>query len=308
MSFTIRVKNEICEIEVDRSESLAELSGFLRSNAKYDKELIEISTENIKVAKRIYLLTKELYGIDCKIEKRKYYNFRNKNLYLVLVNTKIGEILKDLQLVEEGLVKLDKPMEFLVDSDEDKKAYLRGSFLASGSINDPKNNTSYHLEFFYDNSDEAVFVQRILNFFDLNFKLITRGNIFVIYIKDSEKISDFLKLISAFNAVLYFENIKAYREQKNNINRLNNFEQANIERIIETCNKQLSYIKKIEDKVGLDYLDDKTKLAAIYRKKYPEASLQELSEIINMETEDKISKSGLNHRFNKIKEIAEKIR
>lgn len=298
MSFTKRVKNEICDLEVDRSEMLSELTAFFRSNAKVLENSIELSTENIKVAKRIYLLLKEMFGIDSKIDKRKYYNFRNKNLYVVVISTKIDHLI-DL---------ISKPKDYLVDSDEEKKAYIRGSFLSSGSINDPKNNTSYHLEFFFGSSEEAVFVQRMLNFFDLNFKIITRGNIFVIYIKDSEKISDFLKMISAFNAVLYFENIKVYREQKNNINRLNNFEQANIDRIIETSSKQIAYINKIEERLGIDYLDEKLQVVATYRKKYPEVSLQELTEIINVEADDKITKSGLNHRFNKIKEIAEKIR
>lgn len=308
MSFTIRIKNEICDINFDRSEYLSELSGFFRSASKYVDGKIELSTENVKVAKRLYLLIKEVYGVDSKVEKRKYYNFRNKNLYVVVINNKVDRILSDLELMDENKNIIEKPREFLVDSDEEKKAYLRGTFLSSGSINDPKNNSSYHLEFFYDNSDEAVFVQRILNSFDLNFKIITRGNVYVIYIKDSEKISDFLKLISAFKAVLYFENIKAYREQKNNINRINNFEQANIEKIIDTNNRQLSYINKIEEKLGLDYLDEKLRIVAIYRKKYPEVSLQELSEIINIEADDKISKSGLNHRFNKIRDISEKIK
>lgn len=307
MSFTSNVKTEICGLKLDRSDYLAELSAFFRSSSKLIDNKIEVSSENVTVAKRMYLLLKEIYGIDAKIDKRKYYNFRNRNLYVLVVEQKIESILSDLQIYDNDQ-KIEKPKEYMIDTDEEKKSYLRGSFLSSGSINDPKNNSSYHLEFFYDSSDEAVFVQRILNSFDLNFKLITRGSVYVIYIKDSEKISDFLKLISAFNAVLYFENIKAYREQKNNINRINNFEQANIDKIIETSNKQLDYINKIEEKLGFDFLDDKLKVVAIYRKKYPEVSLQELSEIINIETEDKITKSGLNHRLKKIKDLAEKIR
>ena len=130
----------------------------------------------------------------------------------------------------------------------------------------------------------------------------------MVYIKEAEKISDFLKIISAFNAVLYYENIRIYKEQKNNTNRLNNCEQANMDKIIETCNNQLKDIELIEEKMGLDLLDDKTKEACLYRKKYPETSLTELSKIISMETNSNITKSGMNHRFRKIKEIANRLK
>ena len=101
--------------------------------------------------------------------------------------------------------------------------------------------------------------------------------------------------------------VELIKKKKNVINRLNNCEQANIERIIQTCNKQLEDIDKIEQKLGLDILDEKLLVAATYRKKYPETSLSELSEIISLETDTEITKSGLNHRFRKIKEIADKL-
>ena len=190
---------------------------------------------------------------------------------------------------------------------EDKKAYLRGSFLSKGSINDPK-TSQYHLEFGFDNKHEAVFVQRLLNEFDMNSKIIIRDTKYMVYIKEAEKISDFLKIINAFQAVLYYENIRIIKEQKNNTNRLNNCEQANMDKIIETCNNQLKDIEIIEQEMGLDLLDDKTKEACLYRKKYPETSLTELSKIISLETGSNITKSGMNHRFRKIKEIANRIK
>jgi DNA-binding protein WhiA len=130
----------------------------------------------------------------------------------------------------------------------------------------------------------------------------------MVYVKEAEKIGDFLRLVEAMNALFYFEDIRIYRDHKNMTNRLNNCEQANVDKIIETANKQLNDIKKIESINGLELLDDKTKEAAIYRKKYPEVSLAELSEIITLETGNKITKSGLYHRFNKIKEMANKIK
>ena len=115
-------------------------------------------------------------------------------------------------------------------------------------------------------------------------------------------------MIGAINALLYFEDIRIYRDHKNMTNRLNNCEQANVDKIIATALEQLKDIELIESIGGLDLLDDKTKVAAIYRKKYKEASLSELSEIISMETEEKITKSGLHHRFTKIKNLANKIK
>ena len=285
MSFTTTVKNEILNIESSNTEKIAELSGFVRSNIKLNNDIIELTTENAKVAKRIYLLFKSLYGIDVLIEQKKIANFSRKKVFLISISNKVDEILSDLSVMDSDKIFIDNPKEYIVDSIEDKKAYLRGTFLSKGSINDPK-TSQYHLEFGFDNKHEAVFVQRLLNEFDMNSKII----------------------INAFQAVLYYENIRIYKEQKNNTNRLNNCEQANMDKIIETCNNQLKDIDLIEEVMGLDLLDDKAKEACLYRRKYPETSLSELSKIISLETNSNITKSGLNHRFRKIKEIANKLK
>ena len=307
MSFTSVVKDEICSLSFSSIENIAELSGFVRSNAKITPDLIELSSENAKVAKRIYILFKSLYGIDILLEQRKMANFSRKKLYIVGITSKISDILYDLSVVDDNNEFVESPKEYILDSIEEKKAYLRGTFLAKGSINDPK-TSQYHLEFGFDNKYEAVFVQRLLNEFDMNSKIIIRDTKYMVYIKEAEKISDFLKIINAFNAVLYYENIRIYKEQKNNTNRLNNCEQANMDKIIETCNKELKEIELIEEKMGLDLLDEKLQEACLYRKKYRESSLTELSEIISLETGTKITKSGLNHRFRKIKEIANRLK
>ena len=130
----------------------------------------------------------------------------------------------------------------------------------------------------------------------------------MVYLKEAEKIGDFLKLIKAYKSVLYYEDVRVLREQKNITNRLNNCEQANTEKIIATCNNQLKDIEDIENIIGIGILDEKLQLVAEYRKKYPESSLIELSEIMSLETQTPITKSGLNHRFRKIREIAERLR
>ena len=265
MSFTTTVKNEICSLEFSNTEKIAELSGFIRSNNNVSFDSLEMTTEDAKVAKRIYLLFKTIYGVDLQLEQRKMANFSKKKIYIISVNNKIDEILLDLSVLDSKGSFIDNPKDYIIDSMEDKKAYLRGSFLSRGSINDPK-TSQYHLEFSFDNKHEAVFVQRLLNEFDMNSKIITRDVKYMVYVKEAEKISDFLKIINAFQAVLYYENIRIYKEQKNNTNRLNNCEQANMDKIIETCNNQIKDIELIEEKMGLDLLDDKIKEACLYRK------------------------------------------
>ena len=129
----------------------------------------------------------------------------------------------------------------------------------------------------------------------------------MVYIKEAEKISDFLRLIRAYNGVMYYEEIRVYREKINHTNRLNNCEQANVEKMVKTANEMIKEIEYIKEKNMYDLLDDKLKEACEYRIKYPETSLLELSKIISLETGTNISKSCLNHRFRKIKEFKEKI-
>ena len=147
-----------------------------------------------------------------------------------------------------------------------------------------------------------------LNEFDLNSKVLSREKGYMVYIKEAEKIGDFLRIIQASQAVLYYEDIRIYRDHKNMTNRLNNMEQANMDKVVETATKQIEDIEYLKESIGLDLLDDKTKEAIEYRLKYPESSLLELSEIISYETGKPITKSGLNHRFRKIRELINKMK
>lgn len=305
MSFTSNVKNEISLMEENNNQKIAELSAIVRNSGIYTQNKIEIISENSKVAKRIYLLFKELYNVNPNIEDRTN-NFNRNRLYVVSVNEKCELILKDLCVLDNELNYLSRPKEYIIDSEEEKRAYLKGVFFATGSINDPK-TSRYHLEFFINNYEEAEMVNDLLNEFYLNSKITKKDKKYMVYIKEAEKNGDFLRIIGANNAVMYYEDIRIYRDHKNMTNRLNNMEQANIEKIIATCNEQIEDINIILDNGCRDLLDDKLILVLEYRLKYPESSLQELSEIITYETGKNITKSGLNHRFRKIREMAEKI-
>ncbi len=307
MSFTTTIKEEISRLENNRSENISELSGFLRNNGTCADEEIDLLTENATVAKRIYQLIKKIYDVTCEIECRKNMNFSKNNLYLIMINDKVDFILKDLSIIDDAGNFLDEPSSYIIDSEEEIRAYLRGTFLSRGSINDPK-TARYHLEFLIEEKKEAQLISRLLNGFDLNSRVLSRGKGYMVYIKEAEKIGDFLRIINANQAVLYYEDIRIYRDHKNMTNRLNNCEQANIDKVVENASKQIEEIDYLKQKLGFDVLDDKTKEAIEYRLKYPESSLLELSEIISYETGKPITKSGLNHRFRKIRELVNKLK
>lgn len=299
MSFTSIVKNELSKLDCDKLESISLLSAILR-NSSIDNS-IKISTENASLARYIYKLFKNVYSITPKIVVRHGYNYNKNYIYILEIGSSVDVIKKDLDLYN------NIPSSFIVDDDNLKRAYIRGLFLISGSINDPK-KSRYHLEIIVDEENYAIFISDILNSYYLNSKVIKRDNRYMIYIKEAEKIGDFLRLVGAVSGLLYYEDIRIYRDHKNMTNRINNCEQANVDKIIMTANNQVKDIELIQDKASLDLLDDKCKLAATYRLKYREVSLTELSEIMTMETGTSITKSGLHHRFNKIKELANKLR
>lgn len=307
MSFTTEIKNEICSNSYSRLENIAMLSGFLRNNALISDGEIVIISENPKVVRKIFSLFKELFDISPVISQGQGNNFNKKSYYNIFIEEKFNVILSSLMIFDEnGDFIFDLPLYFL-DSEDLKRAYLRGVFLAKGSINDPK-KSRYHLEFLVERKSEASFIKELLSFFDISAKIILRDKGYMTYVKEAEKIGDFLRIVSANNAILYYEDIRIYRDHKNMTNRLNNCEQANVDKIIDASEKQLEDIKLIKDKIGLDAVDDRVKEVIIYREKYPEASLLELSYIISTETDKKITKSGLSHRFRKIHEIAEKLK
>lgn len=304
MSFTSIVKNEVSKLEFIETENLSELSAIIRNIGIID-ENIKVMTENASVARRIYNLVKNIYNINCKVTVRRGYNFNKNYIYITEINKKNELILSDLSISKDDADNI--PKGYIYDDIDLIKAYLRGVFLSTGSINDPK-KSRYHLEFISDSEKYAKFISNLLNEFNLKSKVLKRENKYMIYIKEAEKISDFLRIMNAHNSLFYYEDIRIYRDHKNMTNRLNNCEQANVDKIIETANNQIKQIEKIKSIGGFDLLDDKTKEAAIYRLKYPDISLLELSEIISLETGKKITKSGLYHRFNKIKEISSKIK
>ena len=303
MSFTSIVKDEISKLETTKLEDISELSAIIRVAGNINSN-INVTIENNAVARRVFKLFKGIYGITPSI------TVRNKKLgkgftYILNIKSKINEILEDLSITYNNKY-LSIPKEYLISDEEQLRAYLRGVFMVSGSVNDPK-TSRYHLEFILDTKDYANFISNLLNSYELNSKVIKREKSYTVYIKEAEKISDFLRVIKAFSAVMYFEDIRIYRDHKNMTDRLNNCEQANMDKVFFTANKQIKDIEKLYELDMFDLLDDKLKIVIEYRMKYKESSLKELAEIISLETGMNITKSGLNHRFRKIIEIVDNI-
>ena len=302
MSFTATVKDEVARLDTTRLEDISELSAIIRVSALISDN-ITISLENNSVARRVFKLIKNIYQISPII------TIRNKKLgkgftYILTINTNKEAILKDLSIIENGKYQII-PKEYIISDEEQIRAYLRGIFMTTGSVNDPK-TSRYHLEFVLNDKEFGLFIEKLLNTYNLNSKIIKREKNYTVYIKEAEKISDFLRVIKAFSAVMYFEDIRIYRDHKNMTNRLNNCEQANIDKVFQTAYNQVKIIEKLYELDIVDLLDDKLKEAIEYRMKYKESSLQELASIISLETGKEITKSGLNHRFRKLKEILDK--
>lgn len=177
---------------------------------------------------------------------------------------------------------------------------MRGAFLAAGSVSNPEN--SYHLEIFTDYQQQASDLAALIENFRLKAKVITRKNGYLVYLKDSEQIVAFLNVIGAHSALLNFENVRILKDIRNRINRLINFETANVNKMVDAAVKQAEVIRAIEDSIGLAALEPPLQQLAKLRLQHPEASLQELGEMLD----PKLGKSGVNHRMRKMEKISKK--
>lgn len=302
MTYNTKIKEEIAKTEINGNEKICELSGFVRFAAIIKHNII-ITLENASVTRRIYKHFKEIFNIQPKIIIRNQKRFRVKQIYILEINEKVDYIIKFLNVMDNK--KKILPSEYILTSKEEKIAYLQGVFLACGTINDPA-SSGYHLEIVTNMNREAIFITKLFKDLDITAKHIKRNSKYMVYIKNAEVISDIIRMFKAINSYFYFEDIRIYRDHKNMVNRLNNCEIANQEKTINTGLKQLEEIKFLKEHDLYNLLDDSTKIVLEYREKYPESSLKELSDIISLETNYTIGKSGVNHHFIKIRNLIKK--
>ncbi|MBQ2671804.1 MAG: DNA-binding protein WhiA [Clostridia bacterium] len=294
MSFSHKIKNEILSLPVNSINSAkAEIFGIFITGENTNNFESCIRCENDFVIKRmenIFLSYPELKK-NIKIKNE----YTSKFIYTTNISLTSEFILEFYSKYKKTLSKNNHDNEFL-------SSFLRGIFLSCGNINDPQ--SGYHLEL---NLPTETLSQEILNFLnsvktcDFKAKFIKRRKNFIVYLKDSECIIDFLVFIGAKKYAMELMQIKMIKEVRNNVNRTTNFETANLNKITNSSSNQIQAIKKIKSTVGLTYLPDKLYTVAKIRLKHPYISLKEFSKLCG----ESISKSGINHRLKKIIKIAE---
>ncbi|WP_119318480.1 DNA-binding protein WhiA [Companilactobacillus formosensis] len=306
VSYASEVKQELTKLVVHPEHARVELSALLRMNGSLSLQnhhfVLTAQTENAAIARRIFSLVKQKYGIESELLVRKKMKLKKNNQYLVRINQDTNKILTDLDILDEsGLsINTNVPLE-VINEDQRMRSYLRGAFLATGSVNNPE-TSRYHLEIYslYEMHNEGI--AQMMNYFHLNARTTKRRNGYIVYLKEAEKIADFLQLIGATNAMLKFEDIRIVRDMRNSVNRLVNCENANINKTVAAAERQVENIKHLQATVGLDNLPDKLREIAVLRLENPEVSLKELGDMV---PSGPISKSGINHRLRKLNQLAE---
>lgn len=306
MSFAAETKKELTRLELEECGAQSELAALIRMNGSIsivNKQLgLDITTENAAIARRIYSLIKYVYDYPAEVLVRKKMRLKKNNVYIVRMREFAQEMLEHLKIMDSGFLFTRKIDASLINTSCKRRAYLRGAFLAGGSLNHPE--ASYHLEIFSNYEDHTKSLAQLMNRFELNVKFLPRKNGFILYMKESEKITEFLKIVGAHNALFAFEDIRIVKDMRNSVNRLVNCETANLNKTVSAAMKQVEHIKLIDDQLGLDKLPKKLREVAQLRLEYPDVTLKELGELVDGEP---ISKSGINHRFRKLSDIAEKL-
>lgn len=306
MSFSHEVKEELCKLPLEDSRcEMAELEAMLRLSSEIilssDGIKVSFQTSYAQVCSRFLSLLKSYIKCDVDLVSKKVNKLNQNNIYYANVKDMSDALIEEFGLLQDSNNKDD-----ILSSRETKCAYLRGAFLTRGSVNSPT-SSNYHLELYTTNEHEAIFIQSLMNSFDLNAKITKRRESLVIYLKELEAIKDFLRIIGTSDAVFKMEEAQIKREITANIKRQINIEGANDQKTLNASNEQIKYIRILEYNYPLEKLDGKILMIMKVRKQNPEASLNELIEILKDEYNETITKSGLNHRFRKIKELALKI-
>ncbi|MGD6817183.1 DNA-binding protein WhiA [Metabacillus sp. 84] len=308
MSFASETKKELTQVEIKGCCLKAELSALIRMNGSLSfsnrKLVLDIQTENAAIARRIYILLKRQYEASVELLVRKKMRLKKNNVYIVRLTVQAREILEDLKILGESFTFVREISPQLIQKKCCKRSYMRGAFLAGGSVNNPE-TSSYHLEIFSLYKEHSDSLSELMNTFRLNSKSLERKKGFIAYLKEAEKIAEFLSIIGAHTALLKFEDIRIVRDMRNSVNRLVNCETANLNKTIGAALRQVENIRYIDSKIGLDMLPDKLREIARLRVDYQDVTLKELGEMVSSGT---ISKSGINHRLRKLDQIAEQLR
>lgn len=310
MSFASETRNELSRIQLDKKCCmLAEIAGFIRvcgsiGLAGGGKFRIVTTTENPAVARHFKMLVKQYFNVEATLEVGEGNTLKKGKYYIMTIGP---EQLSEQILRETGILMIREGMNFISDGIHSeiirkkccKKAYLRGLFLGSGTVTDPEKE--YHFEIVCATDILASDTIKMLGSFDgIKAKKAKRKKEYVVYIKNSEQIVDILAIMGATGKLFEYEDVRIKKGIRNQANRINNCDQANIDKAVAAAERHIANIKKIDKTIGIDSLPDKLKEVAEMRLKHPDVSLTELGELMN----PPMKKSGINKRLMKIEEIA----
>jgi len=283
MSYSSDVKEELSTFNNWKNKELleAEFLGYiLTGNTLEEKEYVEFITENEFNIERFF---KILFNLDIEYEpesKGKCFLARIKK------NDVSTRFIKFSGEINENI----------------RKTIIRGAFLGAGSVTDPEK--SYHLEINFLDEQNAEFVLNLCKYYGMKFKLLQNKEKYMIYIKEIDQISLFLACIGANKAVLKLEDVRIFKEMKNNVNRIVNCEAANLNKTVDAAIMQIEDINLIRKCKKFDDLQPELREVAILRLEHPEASLREIGQMLD----EPIGKSGINHRMKKIHDFAEELK
>ena len=313
MSFSSRVKDELSrQASAARHCRIAEMSAILSLCGRVkisasDHFSIEMHTENVAVARKYFTLLKKTFNISTDVSIRRGGNVSRDRAYIVAVREH-DDALKVLQAAKlidaQGEIREDLSLvrNVVVQNACCRRAFIRGAFLAAGSISDPEK--FYHFEIVCPSMAKAEQLKGIIAAFDMEPKIVLRKKYYVVYIKEGDQIVDILNVMEAPVALMELENIRILRGMRGNVNRQVNCETANINKTVSAAVKQMEDIRFIQETIGLDGLPESLQDMARIRLERPEATLKELGEAL----EPPVGKSGVNHRLRKLGQMADDLR
>lgn len=313
MSFSTRVKEELSRhIGSSRHCKIAEIAAIINMCGKIkisdNGEIsIKVQTENAAVARKYFTIIKKTFNINVEVLIRKNSQLKKNRIFsLYLTDTDVAEkVLKATKLLDtsSGTKKIFHRIHpLVVQSVCCRRAYIRGAFLASGSMSDPEK--TYHLEFVNIHLKHSEELMELVNSFDMDAKIVERKKYYVVYLKEGTQIVDLLNIMEAHVSLMELENLRILKEMRNNVNRIVNCETANLNKTVSAAVRQIEDIEFIEETIGLNSLQDILEDIARLRLAYRDATLKELGAMLD----PPVGKSGVNHRLRKISEIAEKLR
>ena len=313
MSFSRDVKEELAkQIPTARHCQIAEIAAIIGlcgkiSQSRKQEYEIKIVTENLTVARKYFMLVKEAFCGEVAVHMEQNANVKKNKTYTLVTECSdmAKKVLETVKIIDQtGQLSLMTSLvnNVIVQNTCCKRAFIRGAFLASGSMSDPEK--TYHFEIIVTTVTKAEQLKDMIRSFDVDAKIVVRKKYFVVYIKDGSQIVDVLNIMEAHKALMDFENVRILKEMRNSINRQVNCEAANINKTVAAATKQLEDILYIKDTIGFGDLTPGLKEIATLRIEQPDASLKELGSMLSTP----IGKSGVNHRLRKLSDIADTLR